>query len=170
MSMEVRAGLSDAAIDNVTITAYPPPPVPELSLTPKSINFGTATPNSPVTMFANVQNVGQLPLSIIGTSFTGSTSYSIVSGPVNGTVVAAGGSVQYGIQFEPFSAGVQNGTFTVMTTGLDSGTQQISLTGVGAVPAVSYSSTNMFRGVNVELTDTLRCAVSLRELDRTRPA
>jgi hypothetical protein len=147
-------GYSNAAVDNVKITAYPPPPVPELSLTPKSLNFGTATPNTPVTLYANVQNVGKLPLTITNTSLTGSNAYSVVSGPSNGTSVAAGSTVQYGLQFQPFNAGTLTGTFTVVTNGADSGTQTINLTGVGAIPAVSYSSNNMFRGVNTELTDT----------------
>ncbi len=149
-------GLTDAAITNVTITAYPPPPVPELSLTPKTLSFGTATPNGPVTLYANVQNVGALPLSISSTSFGGANAsyYSVVSGPSEGTLIQPDSSVQYGIQFQPFSNGVLTGTFTVVTDGQDSGTQTINLTGIGAVPDVSYSSNRMFQGVNIELTHT----------------
>ncbi len=152
-------GLSDAAIDNVTISGYYVPP-PELSLQtipatwPRTMNFGTATPNTPVTLYATVKSVGLAPLTITSTSFTGSSAYSVVSGPVNGTIIPVGNSVQYGIQFQPFTSGTLNGTFTLKTSGADSGTQSISLTGIGAIPTVSYSSSSMFLGVNTELTDT----------------
>ncbi len=148
-------GISDIAVDNVTITGYFVV-APELSLSPKSMNFGTAAPGVTDTLFATVKSVGApgTSIKINSTGFTGSNAYSIVSGPPVGTLIPQGSQVQYGIQFQPFTSGTLNGTFTLATTGADSGTQQISLTGIGAVPDVSYSTTNMFRGVNTEVTDT----------------
>jgi hypothetical protein len=147
-------GLSDIAIDNVKIKAYFLP-APELSLNPKTMNFGTATPNTPDTLYATVSSVGVAPLTITSASFaTASLAYTILSGPENGTVIPVGDSAQYAIQFLPFSNGVATDSFVVVTNGADSGTQQINMTGIGAVPEVAYSSTSMFRGVDVELTDT----------------
>jgi hypothetical protein len=148
-------GCSDCAIDNVTITGFSVPP-PELSLTPKSINFGTAALGVPVQMTATVNSVGAAGtnLKITGTALSGSPAYSIVSGPAVGTLIPQGSSAQYVLQFAPFSSGTLNGIFTVATSGADSGTQSLTMTGIGSVPSVSYSTNNMFRGVNTRLTFT----------------
>ncbi len=150
---DAAQGITNPFIDNVTITGFSVPSA-ELSMTPKSMNFGTAAAGVGDTLYATVKSVGVVPLTITGTSFTGSSAYSIASGPANGTVIPVGSSVQYGIKFLPLNSGTLTGTFTLFTTGADSGTQSISMTGIGAVPDVSYSATSMFRGVNVELTDT----------------
>ena len=154
------------ATPSADIRFSPPAPPQELSLvpnppsvpwSPKTLNFGTAAPGVPVTMIATVKSVGAAgtTIHITGTTLTGSTAYSIVSGPANGTAIAQGSTAQYVLQFAPFSSGTLGGIFTLITDGRDSGTQSINLTGIGAIPAVSYSSTNMFRGVkHRELTDT----------------
>ncbi len=151
-------GESNPAIDNVTITGKNIPPA-ELSLTPnpKTLNFGTATPNSPDTLYATIKSVGAVgtKLGISSIAVAGASAYSILPGGAKvGDSISVGNSEQVGVQFLPFTSGTLTGTLTVKTTGADSGTQVENLTGVGAVPSVSYSATNMFRGVNVELTDT----------------
>src|ERR1019366_486578 len=138
----------------------PPAPPQELSLTPnpKVLNFGTTTPQLPVTMYATVKSVGGAGsiLHITGYNITGSNTFTVTSGPPVGTAIPVGGSVQYGITFLPLSNGNLNATFNMITDGVDSGKQSMSLLGIGAVPLVSYSSNNMFRGVDIELTDTSR--------------
>ncbi len=131
-------------------------PPQELSLTPKILNFGTVAAGVPDTLYATVNSVGAPGTSIMitGTNLAGASAYSIISGPPVGTVIPQGSSVQYSILFLPLNAGTLTGMFTVATNGRDSGTQSINLTGIGAVPDVSYSATSMFRGVNIELTDT----------------
>jgi hypothetical protein len=153
---DYELGLSDAAIDNVTITAKSIPPS-ELALTPKTMNFGTASAGVPVVLYATVSSIGaagtKLGISSIG--FTGATAsaYSILPGGAHvGDSIPQGSSEQIGVQFLPLNSGTLTGTLTVGTTGADSGTQAVSLTGVGAVPDVAYSATSMFRGVDVELT------------------
>ncbi len=78
----------------------------------------------------------------------------MISGPPVGTAIPLGSSVNYCFQFLPLSNGSLNATFTLTTDGVDSGKQTVALSGVGAVPLVSYSSNKMFQGVDVELTDT----------------
>jgi Abnormal spindle-like microcephaly-assoc'd, ASPM-SPD-2-Hydin/Secretion system C-terminal sorting domain len=133
-------------------------PPQELSLTPipKILNFGTVAAGVSDTLYATVNSVGApgTSITITGTNLSAASAYSIISGPPVGTIIPQGNSVQYGIQFLPLNSGTLTGIFTVATNGRDSGTQSINLTGVGAVPDVSYSATSMFRGVNVELTDT----------------
>ena len=148
-------GITNPFIDNVTVTGYLVPPA-ELSLTPKgTVNFGTATPNSPDTVYFTINSVG-VPgpkLGISSISLSGSNAYSIIPGGAKvGDSIARGGSETIGIQFLPFTSGILNGALTVTTNGSDSGTQTVNLTGVGAVPGVSYNgTTSLFRGVNVQL-------------------
>ncbi len=134
----------------------PPAPPQELSLEPHFLSFGTTTPQAPITMCVTASSAGgeATTLHIQNIALTGSTAFTIVSGPPIGTAIPVGSSVNYCIQFLPLSPGIQNGVFTLTTDGVDSGRQTVSLNGIGAVPLVSYSANSMFRGVNTELTDT----------------
>ncbi|HET6400628.1 MAG TPA: choice-of-anchor D domain-containing protein [Candidatus Kapabacteria bacterium] len=146
-------GCSDFAVTNVTITASSTPPG-ALSLLPKSLNFGTATPNSPDTLYATAYGLGIAPLHIQGLGISGSSAFSIISGKQAGDSIMPGAHAQFGIQFLPLSGGALTGSFTLVTDGADSGTQSVSLTGFGAVPDVSYGVTNLFHHTNVMLSDT----------------
>ena len=132
----------------------PPAPPAQLSLQPKNLNFGSFEPGGDSILCVTVSSVGSSPLHITSTSLTGDRSYTVVSGPGNGTAIQPGNSVQYCIEFQPLSPGVLTGTFTVVTDGKDSGTQSVSLTGVGAFPTVSYGTNNLFRRTDVELSQT----------------
>lgn len=146
-------GLSDIAIDNVTITAFHKAPG-VFSLLPKSLNFGAATANSPDTLCVTAYSLGAAPVHIAGYSFSGSASYSLVSGPAIGDSIMPSQTAQYCIQFLPLSGGTLTGSFKLITDAPDSGTQSVSLTGFGAVPSVSYGVTSLFHRVNVMLSDT----------------
>ncbi len=159
-------GATNPAIDNVTINGFLLPPT-ELALEtipaawPKTMNFGTATPNSPDTLYATVASVGVpgTTLNILGYGISGpgASSFKVISGPGISPPGIPQGSPpqQYGIQFQPFSSGIVTATFTLATNGVDSGTQSIALTGIGAIPTVSYNGTRiLFQGTHIELTDT----------------
>ena len=157
----LRYGSSEQLSTPSSDVRFTPPsvlPPQEFSLTPnpKLLNFGTTSAGVPILLSTTVNSVGAIgtSITITGTSLTGSSAYSVISGPPNGTIVPQGSSVQYVLQFLPLNSGTLTGMFTVATTGRDSGTQVMNLTGVGAVPDVSYSATSMFRGVNTEVTDT----------------
>ena len=146
-------GASDFAIDNVKITAYSLPPG-LLSLLPKSLNFGTATPNTPDTLCVTAYNVGVAPLHITGYSLNGSTAFSMVNAPVVGDSIMPGASTQYCFQFLPLNAGQLTGTFSLSTDAPDSATQSVTLTGYGAVPEVTYGATTLFHRVATMLSDS----------------
>ena len=152
-------GESNPAIDNVTVTGKNIPPA-ELYLTPKprTMNFGTATPNSPDTLYATINSVGApgTKLGISAISIVGSSAYSIIAGSAKvGDSIPQGSSEKIGIQFLPFTSGTLTATLGVATNGADSGTQTEALTGVGAVPGVSYNGTTvLFRGTAVQLGKT----------------
>ena len=134
----------------------PPAPPQELSLEPKTLNFGTTTPQLPVTMCVTATSAGGAgsTLHITGYNLSGSSAYTMISGPPVGTAIPVGSSVQYCFQFQPFSNGQLTAAFTLTTDGVDSGKQVVSLTGVGATPEVSYTPSSLFRGVNTEVSDT----------------
>jgi hypothetical protein len=130
----------------------------ELSLAPnpKLLNFGTATSNSPDTLYDTIRNIGApgTKLGISNIAFTGSIYYSQISGAQVGDSIPSGNYELIGIQFLPFAYGTETGTLTVTTTGVDSGTQATSLTGISAIPSVSFSASTMFSGTKVRVTDT----------------
>src|SRR5581483_6396370 len=146
-------GCSNAAIDNVTITAFSVPPA-EFSLQPKSLNFGSATPDSPDTLCVTASSIGVANLHITGVTLSGSSAYSIVNGPAVGDSIVSGNSGSFCIQFKPTASGLQSGMLSIATDARDSSTQTVSLTGIGAVPDVSYGVSSLFRGVAVPLGDT----------------
>ncbi len=147
------------ATPSTDLTFTPPAPPQELSLTPnpKTLNFGTTNPQNPITMSCTAKNVcpSGTTLTINSATLVGSSEFSQTGViPPAGTKLAAGQSVQYFFTFLPFTNGTATAQFTVSTNGVDSGTQTMNLTAIGAVPAVSYSSKSMFLGVNTEVTDT----------------
>ncbi len=146
-------GCSDFAIDNVEITAFSHPPG-DLSLLPKALNFGAATPNSPDTLCVSAYSLGVAPLHINGYYFSGSSSFSLISGPHAGDSIMPGASANFCFQFLPLAGGALSGSFTLVTDGSDSGTQSVNFTGFGAVPDVSYGVTELFRRVITMLGDT----------------
>ena len=154
--LSVNETSSGSAYSPTSDYQFSPVPPAELSLSPKTLNFGGTTPGNPITMCVQASSVGaaNTNLHITGMNIVGASYFTIVSGPPVGTAIPQGSSVQYCIQFLPQSGGAQSATFTLQTDGADSGTQQVQLNGVGNVPAVSYSATSMFRGVNVEVDST----------------
>ncbi|MDP4287335.1 MAG: choice-of-anchor D domain-containing protein, partial [Bacteroidota bacterium] len=133
-------GCSDYAIDNVSITGYALPPT-QLSLEPKSLNYGGVSSGSSLTLYDTAYCLGPASMKIngYGIAGAGASSYSVVSGPPVGSIILPGQYGVYGIRFAPISSGNLNGTFTLSTNGKDSGTQVCQLNGVGAAAGVQYS-------------------------------
>ncbi len=130
-------------------------PASELNLQPRTINFGTAPLGSPITYCVTANSIGLANLHIKGISLVGAPDFTLLPGGKQvGDSILFGSSSSYCIQFSPTASGTRTATFTLSTDGRDSGIQVVTLTGNGQVPAVSYSATNMFRGVNTEVTDT----------------
>ncbi|MDP4197938.1 MAG: choice-of-anchor D domain-containing protein [Bacteroidota bacterium] len=117
----------------------PPLPPAQLSLQPKSLNYGNVGTGFTLTQYDTVYSVGSNPLTIKTASLSGSTDFSIVSGPANGTVVPAGSFAAYGLQFAPTNNGARSATFTVVSDGNDSATQSCFLNGTGLAPIVEYT-------------------------------
>jgi hypothetical protein len=144
-----QSGLYTTPQTDVQFT--PPPPPAQLSLQPKSLNFGFTTPVLPVTMCATAKSVSTADITVRGFNISGSTDFAISSGPPVGTVIPAGQSVQYCFTFTPTASGGRSATFTLVTNGNDSGTQSVVLSGNGVLPNAQYGATDLFRKVRIRL-------------------
>lgn len=94
-------------------------PVPDIALSSGSIDFGTVAPDSTVTEFVQLQNVGDGPLAIDRIEQSGSGAFAIEAGPRTGGEVAAGGETSLILSYTP---GVETGdsaTFTIYSNDPD---------------------------------------------------
>lgn len=120
---------------------------PQLTSSPKSINFGSyaageTSPTFDVTV-ANASTTGTL---VIGSTTIGGTAdFKIISSPATNSF-GPGQSGVYKLAFSPIGSGTRSGTFNIVSNGIDSGSQTINLTGFGVVPQVQYDDiTGLFR-------------------------
>ena len=148
------------AESNVTSTPstdlkFTPPTnaAPQLSLIPKSINFGTLPLNDTETYCVTAYSVGNRTLAINNYYILGDTNFSVESGPSIGDSVAVGSSVQFCIHFIARPSN-HSANFVVVTNGKDSGTQVVALTGGGATPLATYTPSALFHRVHTMLRDT----------------
>jgi hypothetical protein len=142
----------------------PIPPGQQLSVSPKSINFGSIVAGTPSADYAvTVRNAGiTTNLVISSATISGASDYQIVSSPASNTY-APGQSGTYMIRLTPNASGARNAVFNVVSNGLDSGTQTVNLTGVGIAPQVTYDESNsMFRKTRTRLGDTIYASTVIR--------
>jgi hypothetical protein len=148
-------------IDLLYLPPGAPIPPAELSLeagwrTPKSIDCGTANIGDVVGgFFVTASNVGCVPLHIRNVTLSGDPDFHIYAGPPPGDSILSGISESYGLYFKPTVGGARHATFTVQTSGQDSGTQSVSLSGICLVPTVSYGDTALFQHVHTRLGTTV---------------
>ncbi len=133
---------------------FSPVPPAQLSLQPKSLNFGALPAGLSDTLTVTATSVGTSPLHITSYSLTGTPNFQLVSGPGAGTTIQPNNSVQYTFAFHPNSSSGYSGVFTLVTDGKDSGTQVVNLSGNGLAPVISYQTTELFRRIFVMLSDT----------------
>lgn len=133
----------------------------QFSLSPEKMNFGSQYPGTPTVLCGTIRNVGPGTLQITSMSLAGSTDFAIQSGPNVNDTISAGGSVPFCIRFNPSIVGTRNASFTVVTNGVDSGTQVVDLTGIGAAPSMTVSEAAIFRKNNIRLRDSFTVCVPL---------
>jgi hypothetical protein len=121
----------------------------------KSYNFGSVNSgNSVQNCSITVNNVGtSAPLVFNSVSISGNPDFSI-SGPTP-TSIPVGGSAMICVTFTPLASGGRSATLNLSTNGRDSGSQSISLSGIGVAPSVSYSATTLFKKTRTRLGTSL---------------
>lgn len=97
---EVRIPLSGTGVDA---------PMPDIDITPLTLDFGTVAQGSSDTQFLTLRNEGDAPLAVGSMVQEGSGAFSLLSDPSNG-VVGANSEVPVIIQYEPFGDLGDSGT------------------------------------------------------------
>lgn len=115
-------------------------------LSPDTLSFSAQRPGtwSPP-QSATLNNTTSKPVTIRAVAITGDDSGDYKETNSCGGSLAAGNSCTINVTFTPSATGTRNATLTV-TSGDTNSPHSISLTGVGAMPAVTLSSTNVNLG------------------------
>lgn len=161
-SKTVSTNVSSVPTDDIRFV--PPPPPAQLSVQPKLLAFGSVTNGSPVTLCTTIKSVGSNPLTITGTTISGTSDYQVVSGPAPGTILQPGTQTTVCVRFNPLASGSRTGILTVTSDGADSGSQQVNLTGVGIAPGISVPITEYFRKTKITVGDSVDATVMFQSI------
>lgn len=124
-----------------------PMPAPVISLSPSSLSFGSVAVGTTSTMLLTVTNSGNAPLNI-GSVLTSGHADFTASGCAATAIPPAGTCTVTG-SFTPTSVGVRSSTLTIASDATGS-PHSLSMSGTGASPTASFSSTSLtFGNVNV---------------------
>ena len=129
-------------------------PLPELSVSPVTLNYGNVTVDVPDTLRVTVKNVSLADTLILShASIQGSTDFSISDTPKS--LLLPGDTGSYSITLTPTSGGVRSARLVISSNGVDSGSRSILLTGTGLAPVIELASASLFRAARVRLRDSL---------------
>jgi FG-GAP-like repeat/Abnormal spindle-like microcephaly-assoc'd, ASPM-SPD-2-Hydin len=116
---------------------------PAVTLTTTSINFGNqAVGSSSAVQVIGLTNSGTATLNISSISITGANSGDFFQTNNCGGSVAAGASCNINETFKPTTSGIRKASVSISDNAAGS-PQTVSLTGVGTIPAVMLSPTNL---------------------------
>lgn len=87
---------------------------PLFAINPSAVNFGTVLINSTHTRQFTISNAGGAPLVISSISVSGSPAYTLQNVPTLPLTVNFGVPASFTLQFAPTTAGVHNGTITIV--------------------------------------------------------
>ncbi len=131
---------------------------PAVSLSPTSLTFGSqAVGVSSSSQAVTLENTGTSTLTISSIAVSGPFSQTNTCG----SSVAAGASCSIAVTFKPVVTGTTTGTLTV-TDNASPPTQTVSLTGMGAGPAVTLSPSSLTFPTQKVLTTSSPQTVSLK--------
>jgi hypothetical protein len=143
---------------NALLWVVPAPPA-ELSVTPKTVNFGSLATGGSSTQCVTLKDVGPnvagaTPLSFSSISISGNADYSIVSGGTQANMTP-GQTSTVCVRFSPIANGARSATLTIVSNGRDSGTQTVALTGSGIAPGITVPTTSLFLKTRTRLGGSL---------------
>jgi hypothetical protein len=135
----------------------------QLSTTPKIIDYGTVSAGAFATANVVVKHAGTegvLNISAATITGLGASQFSVISTP---GPLTPGQQANLVVRFTPTVNGQQLATLTVSTNGVDSGTQQILLSGLAVAPTIQIipindtnTATRMFKKTRTMVGDSLR--------------
>jgi hypothetical protein len=117
------------------------------TLSPTSLAFGSQTRNGGASapMLITVTNTGTVALSFTSIGLSGTNSKQFSQTNTCGTSVPLGSNCTISVVFKPTATGSMTATLEVIG-GNGAGTQTVTLTGTGAVPAYTVSPTSLAFG------------------------
>ncbi|MEI8135490.1 MAG: choice-of-anchor D domain-containing protein [bacterium] len=148
--------LQSTAIPDNTLWVLGNPPNRQLSVSPKTLNFGIQTAGSSTTLVVTACGTadGVAPVILSGTQLQGAPDFT-VTGPIGGSSLAPGTCATYNVTFKPTRGGPRTALLSINSNGSDSGSQSVVLSGSGVVSDYTYDSTVLFRKTRTRLGDTL---------------
>lgn len=112
---------------------------PAVTLSPTSLSFGKQTVGIASTQqVSTLKNTGNGTLAITSIAVTGANSSDFTESNNCGTSVPAGGSCKISVTFKPSSPGNESASVSITDSAPDS-PQSLPLSGVGVLPAVTFS-------------------------------
>ncbi|MFC3956843.1 Ig-like domain-containing protein [Halovivax cerinus] len=132
-TLQVQSDDPDEPRFNVSLTAEVVGP-PEIDVSPMNHDFGDVEVGENATTTIAVSNVGGGPLSFDGAQLTGADAgaYTVTSGG-GATSIAAGGSHDVTVEFEPAATGQLDATLTLSSDDADEPTVDVALAGNGTI-------------------------------------
>ena len=118
---EVRVPITGTGIDG---------PVPNISITPRFIDFGEVSQNATRTEYFQIQNTGTGTLEISDVDITGSEDFQIINGFAN-TSYGQGQSTKIIVEYTPTSEGGANATMLINSNDPDAEQLTVTLLGNG---------------------------------------
>jgi len=136
--------------------------LPAVMFSPSSFNFGNQTVNtSSAPHVATLKNTGLGTLAIKSISVTGVNSADYAQTHNCGTSLAPGGSCTITVTFKPSAIGTRTAAVSV-TDNAPASPQTLALTGVGVLPAVTFSPTSLTFSTQVVFTSSAAKVVTLK--------
>ncbi|RMD96954.1 MAG: choice-of-anchor D domain-containing protein, partial [Calditrichaeota bacterium] len=121
------------------VSAAPATPVPDISVSPLALDFGTVDTGTSSDLVVTISNVGTADLQVTGLSFAnGNPVYSLVSPPATPFTITPGGTpVDVTVRFSPTVAQTELDTLVIANDDPDENPVKVSLTGTGQTPPPS---------------------------------
>jgi hypothetical protein len=109
-------------------------PVPEIDVTPLSVNYGDVYVGSTSADTVTISNIGSADLEVTDISLTGSADFVIIVAPLTPAIIIPGASVEIEITYSPTDTGFDSGTLVIESDDADEPVTSVSLSGDG-IPA-----------------------------------
>jgi hypothetical protein len=147
-SATLNVNLAGGSVQSVSLTGTGI--VPTYTVSPSSLAFGSqakgvASASMPIT----VSNTGAVALPITSIALAGANPAQFSQSNSCGSSIAIGGSCTINAVFKPTTTGSKSATVSV-NTGEGAGTQSVTLTGTGVVPAYTVSPSSLAFGDEVK--------------------
>lgn len=135
-------------------------------------DFGSVNTLNDITDVFTIRNYGTTDLTVTSVALSGADAgqFSI---PATSGVIAAGGSLDFNITYDPSTVAVHNATVTILNDDADEGTYTFAITGTGVAPSYCLASgninafTDVIRRVNINTIDNLTITENNRYSDFT---